>query len=169
MMIRDERTADIDAIRTITTDAFSRMPYSGGTEAAIIDALRDAGALSVSLVAVESDDLVGHIAFSPVAISGITGKWYGLGPVSVRPDRQRIGIGQALIQAGLDRLKALDADGCVVLGDPRYYRRFGFASDPHLRYSVTPPEYFQRLVLNGVAPTGEVAYHAGFNATTPPS
>jgi putative acetyltransferase len=169
MIIRDEHAADIDAIRTITTEAFRPMPYSGGTEAAIIDALRDAGALSVSLVAVEGDGIVGHVAFSPVTISGASDKWYGLGPVSVRPDRQRIGIGQALIRAGLDRLKASKANGCVVLGNPGYYGRFGFASDPHLRYGLAPPEYFQRLVLNGVAPTGEVTYHAGFNAGTPPS
>jgi putative acetyltransferase len=167
MIIRDERTGDIDAIRAITTEAFMRMAYSSGTEAAIIDALRNAGALSISLVAVGGDDIVGHVAFSPVTISGTSGKWYGLGPVSVRPDRQRNGIGGALIRIGLDRLKKLEADGCVVLGDPRYYRRFGFASDPRLRYGAGPSGHFQRLMLNGAAPTGEVTYHAGFDATTP--
>jgi putative acetyltransferase len=169
MIIRDERTSDIDAIRAITTEAFMRMRYSSGTEAAIIDALRDADALSISLVAAKSDGIVGHIAFSPVTISGTLGKWYGLGPVSVRPDRQRNGIGGALIRTGLDRLKELEADGCVVVGNPRYYGRFGFASDPRLRYGAVPPEYFQRLAFNGTAPNGEVAFHVGFNATPPPN
>jgi putative acetyltransferase len=81
----------------------------------------------------------------------------------VRPDRQRQGIGQALVHAGLDGLRAMRAHGCVVLGDPAYYGRFGFVSDPGVYYGDVPPEYFQRLSFGGEAPRGEVSFHGAFN------
>ena len=164
MQIRDERREDHDAIRALTTAAFLDAPHSGGTEAAIVDALRDAGALAVSLVAVEKGRVVGHVAFSAVTIDGKRQGWYGLGPVSVEPARQRGGVGSALIREGLGRLRAMGAGGCVVLGDPAYYGRFGFVSVPALSYPGVPAEYFQRLVLSGDSPAGVVAYHAGFDA-----
>lgn len=165
MQIRPERPEDIDAIRSLTKAAFRDMPYSSQTEAAIVDALRNAGALAISLVAVKESDVVGHVAFSPVTIDGAPGGWYGLGPVSVHPSQQRKGIGTALIHEGLDRLRRMDAHGCVVLGEPSYYSRFGFRNDPHLRYADAPPEYFQCLAFTAPAPKGEVAYHPGFNAS----
>lgn len=164
MEIRPERAEDIDAIRTLTTAAFREMPYSSGTEAAIIDALRQAGALTLSLVAIQDGDVVGHVAFSPVTINGTASGWYGLGPVSVWPDRQGKGIGQALIRDGLDRLRSMKAQGCVVLGDPGYYGRFGFVRDPGLRYGTAPAEYFQRLAFGATIPEGEVAFHPAFDA-----
>lgn len=161
-----ERPEDIDAIREVTTAAFKGMAHSSGTEAAIIDALRTAGALTLSLVALDSDngEIVGHLAFSPVTIqSGIPG-WFGLGPVSVRPGRQGLGIGKQMIESGLAQLREQGASGCVVLGDPHFYIRFGFASDPALRYAGAPPEYFQRIVFKEKPPIGAVAYHRGFDA-----
>lgn len=71
-----------------------------------------------------------------------------------------------LIKEGLDRLATHGAQGCVVLGDPDYYGRFSFRSDHALRYGDVPPDYFQSLVLGGELATGEVTYHAGFEATT---
>jgi putative acetyltransferase len=164
MLICPENGADACAIRALKDAAFRNAPHSSGTEAAIIDALRDAGVLTLSLVAKSEGHIVGHVAFSPVTINGKSGGWFGLGPVSVEPARQRRGIGQALILDGLERLKASGAQGCVLLGDPAYYQRFGFVSDPRLRYGDVPPEYFQRLSFTGVAPSGEVAYHPGFGA-----
>jgi putative acetyltransferase len=165
MEIRFEQSEDLAAIRTLTFAAFGNAPHSTQTEAAIIDALRAAGALTISLVAVDAEVLVGHVAFSPVTINGEVSGWYGLGPVSVRPDRQRKGVGRALIQTGLDHLRAMNAQGCVVLGDPLYYGRFGFISDPNLRYGNVPPEYFQRLALSDEVPKGEVLFHPGFDAS----
>lgn len=120
---------------------------------------------SLSLVTVKDGEIVGHVAFSPITISGEATKWYGLGPVSVWPDQQSKGIGQALIIAGLNRLRGMHAQGCVVLGDPAYYGRFGFVSDPELWYSDVPPEYFQRLSFAEITPKGEVKYHSEFGAT----
>ncbi len=161
--IRDERGTDADAIRAMIAAAFAAMPFSHGTEAAIIAALRAAGGLSVSLVAAEGNAVFGHVAFSPVAIDGASG-WYGLGPLAVRPDRQRRGIGSALVRTGLDRLARAGAKGCVVLGDPGYYARFGFAAHPGLVLPGVQAEYFQALALDGPVPAGTVAFHPAFAA-----
>jgi predicted N-acetyltransferase YhbS len=162
--IRSERPTDVAAIGTIITAAFKSAPHSSGTEARIVEGLRAGQALTVSLVAVDRDEIVGHAAFSPVAIVGARGNWYGLGPVSVRPDRQNRGFGQLLIRAGLERLRLLQVAGCVVLGEPRYYHRFGFESDPALTYGGHPSPYFQRLILGGPPAIGDVAYHSAFEA-----
>lgn len=162
MDIRPERRTDVVAIRELTTSAFKSAAHSSGTEARIIEGLRGAGALTVSLVAVDKYEIVGHVGCSPVTIAPVQGSWYGLGPVSVRPDRQRLGIGQMLIRTGLEQLRNLDAAGCVLLGDPAYYHRFGFESDPALTYRGAPSPYFQRLVLGGPPATGDVSFHPAF-------
>ena len=161
--IYPERPEDAAIIRQVTEAAFAVAEHSDGTEGAIVDALRAAGALSVSLVARRGGERVGHVAFSPVTLDGADLGWYGLGPVSVRPDLHGQGIGGALIRAGLEQLKALGAQGCVVLGDPRYYQRFGFAVDPAIRYDGVPPEDFMALPLGSSTATGQVAYHPAFS------
>ncbi|QOZ31717.1 GNAT family N-acetyltransferase [Bradyrhizobium sp. CCBAU 53421] len=164
MQIRDEHPEDAAAISEITAAAFANAPYSSGTEARIVEALRQAGALTLSLVATSDDgEIFGHVAFSPVQINHSKGRWYGLGPVSVAPDRQRQRIGGALIGEGLIRLAALGAHGCVVLGDPAYYRRFCFLDDRTLTYGGKPSPYFQRLVLKGEPPKGDVSFHPAFD------
>lgn len=163
--IRDELPTDDDAIEAVTTTAFGSAEHSSGTEHAIVRALRDAGQLAVSLVAEEDGRVVGHVAVSPVTIStGSTG-WYGLGPVSVAPDRQGRRIGTTLITRALSELRASGAAGCVVLGEPAYYGRFGFRPEPRLVLPGVPPEYFQAIAFDGGLPAGEVAYHAWFEAT----
>lgn len=169
MEIRVEHATEAAAIDRVTIAAFREAPHSSGTEARIIEGLRTAGALTVSLVAAEAGEIIGHVAFSPVTIAIVPGAaapgaWYGLGPVAVRPDRQGQGVGQALIAAGIRQLHARQAAGCVVLGDPNYYRRFGFESDPALTYGGKPSPYFQRLVIGGPPLQGEVAYHSAFEA-----
>jgi putative acetyltransferase len=101
-------------------------PYSTGTEPRIIDVLRDAGGLTISLVADRRGEVLGHVAFSPVEIDGAPGDWFGLGPVAVAPPFIGLGVGKALIDAGLDRLRRLSAGGCAVLGDPGYCHRYGY-------------------------------------------
>jgi putative acetyltransferase len=162
MIIRTETPADVQAIRSVVAAAFQDAPHSGGNEAAIVDALREAGALAVSLVADEGGAIVGHVAFSPVTVNGQDIGWYGLGPVAVLAGKRRRGIGEALIRAGLTRIEQRCARGCVVLGDPAYYGRFGFRSDPDLRFADVPADYFQRLVIDGEPPKGVVDYHPAF-------
>ena len=162
MEIRPERPGDEDAIGSLIGRAFAMAEHSDGTEAQIVERLRRAKALTVSLVAVEGSEIVGHAAFSPVTIEGGDSGWFGLGPVAVDPRRQGQGIGTHLINRGLERLRERGAAGCVVLGEPAYYGRFGFRADPCLIYAGPPPEYFQALPFDGNLPSGAVAYHPAF-------
>ena len=164
MTIRNEQAQDIEAISRLTEVAFRNEVHSSHTEHFIVNALRRTGQLSISLVAAEHDEILGHVAISPVSISsGVTG-WYGLGPISVRPDRQGKGIGSALMRAALQQLRQQGAAGCVVLGDPAYYGRFGFKAHPGLELPDVPPEYFQALSFTGELPVGVVKYAAAFDA-----
>jgi putative acetyltransferase len=160
--IRAEQSDDAVSIASLVALAFKGVRHSNGNEAQIVDRLRDEGMLTISLVAEEGWDILGHVAFSPVTIEDRTPGWFGLGPVAVTPGRQRHGIGAALIEAGLAKLHQLGAGGCVVLGEPTYYVRFGFAHDPALAYPGPPPKYLQRLVFAGEAPRGRVRYAAAF-------
>jgi len=88
--------------------------------------LRKAGALTISLAAEQDGEIVGHVAVSAVSMSDGSADWYGLGPISVTPERQRKGIGSGLMQAALRLLRERSPAGCVLVGDPAYYARFGF-------------------------------------------
>ena len=164
MVIRDETGADIGAITEVTIAAFENLEISNHTEQFIVEALRAANALPVSLVAELDGRVIGHIAFSPVTISDGTRNWYGLGPVSVSPEYQRKGVGKALIKEGLSRLKNLNAQGCFVVGHPEYYRKFGFRNVPGLVHEGVPQEVFFALFFHGHTPEGTVAFHDGFKA-----
>ena len=98
VVIRDETNADVEAITEVTVDAFETLEISNNTEQFIIMTLRAAKALAVSLVAERDGRVIGHVAFSPVAISDGTPNWYGLGPVSVLPAHHRRGVCSTLIQ-----------------------------------------------------------------------
>lgn len=162
--IRPEQPGDEPIIHRLTKAAFRDMPFSEGDEQHLIDALRRDGDLALSFVAENAERIVGHIAFSRVAISDGTADWYDLGPVSVWPDLHRQGIGSALIRHGIAELRARGAAGIVLLGSPDYYHRFGFRHEPQLQYPGPPPEYFQCLVLRGDLPEGEVTYAPAFRA-----
>jgi len=147
-VIRHECPDDWAAIAALTTAAFAGHPHSDQQEAAIIARLRQRGELSLSLVATEGDGLVGHIAFSPVTLDDGTAGWQGLGPMAVLPALQRRGIGSALVQSGLGYLRQSNARGCVVLGDPAFYQRFGFCPCPQLVLANMPPDYFMALAFD---------------------
>jgi putative acetyltransferase len=165
MHIRDEMPSDEAAIESVIEAAFRDMPYSQQTETFIMAALRRSGALTVSLVAEDAGHIVGQAAFSPVTIDGKPSDWYGAGPISVTPERQRRGIGSALMEEGLGRLHGLGAGGCMLVGDPAWYRRFGFHYEPRLTLPGVPPEVFMILPLGKVVPGGKVAFHPAFAAT----
>jgi putative acetyltransferase len=167
IVIRSETEADLSAITEVTVAAFKTLEISNHTEQFIVEALRAAKALAVSLVAEVDGRVIGHIAFSPVTISDGTKNWYGLGPVSVLPAYQRQGVGKALIQEGLSRLKGIQARGCCLVGHPDYYRKFGFMNMSSLAHEGVPPEVFFALSFDGHAPQGTVAFHDGFKANGP--
>ena len=164
IVIRNETDADVGAIGDVTIAAFETLEISNHTEQFIIAALRAAKALTVSLVAEVDGRVVGHIAFSPVTISDGSPNWYGLGPVSVLPECQRRGIGRALIQEGISRMKNLGARGCCLVGHPEYYRRFGFQNIRGLVHEGVPEEAFFTLSFDGHIPQGIVEFHVGFKA-----
>ncbi len=163
--IRQELPKDIEAIVRITFAAFEGKPYADGTEPLIIERLRKAEALSLSLVAELDKKLVGHVAFSVVTIDGKNKNWYGLGPVSVLPELQKQGIGTKLIKQGLSLIRDKGAKGCVLEGSPIYYQRFGFKTYPALFYEGAPaPEYFMALPFYVDIPQGKVQFHKAFYA-----
>jgi putative acetyltransferase len=162
--LRSETNNDIDAITEVTIAAFQTLEISNHTEQFIIEALRANHALAVSLVAETNGRVIGHIAFSPVAISDGTINWYGLGPVSVLPEYQRKGIGSALIQEGLSRLQDIGAKGCCLVGHPQYYRKFGFENIAELTLEGVPQEVFFAFSFDGHFPQGRVMFNEGFKA-----
>jgi len=164
IVIRNETHDDVCVITEVTIAAFKTLGISKHTEQFIIEALRAAKALTVSLVAEMDGRVIGHIAFSPVTISDGTPNWYGLGPVSVLPEYQRRGIGKALIQEGLLRLRKLSAKGCCLVGHPQYYRKFGFENVTGLVHEGVPQEVFFALSFDGHFPQGDVMFHEGFKA-----
>jgi putative acetyltransferase len=169
IVIRDEIDADAADIVEVTVAAFKTLAVSNHTEQFIIEALRAAKVLTVSLVAELNGKIVGHVAYSPVTIADGTPHWYGLGPLSVLPAYQRQGIGSALIREGLSRLQKLNASGCCLVGHPEYYRRFGFTHIAGLVLEGVPPEVFFALTLIAPPPQGTVHFHAAFMANGPQS
>ena len=149
-MIRHEEVGDAAAIHAVNVAAFERR-----AEADLVDALRAAGRLLLSLVAEEEGTIVGHVAFSPVTIDGPAGRslGIGLGPLAVLPPRQRQGFGSELVRRGISEL-APRRQTMVVLGNPRYYARFGFA--PASRHGLDS-EYNAGDAFMVLAPTGEEA------------
>jgi putative acetyltransferase len=157
--IRDETPRDITVIHDLVAAAFGR-----DEEARLVDRLRAEGDAAISLVACEGERLVGHILFSPMRAPF---RALGLAPVSVLPDRQRAGIGSVLIRAGLARAEAEGWQGVFVLGEPAFYRRFGF--DPDLARGFQSPyagPYLMALPFRGALPatSGSVEYAPAFAA-----
>ena len=139
MIVRREEPQDIAAIRFVNEQAFG-----GSVEAHAIDALRDRGAATLSLVAVIDERVVGHLFFSPVTIESPERSWPGLGlaPLTVLPEYQRQGIGTALMNEGLEECRRLGHERVIVLGHPDYYPRFGFerASRYGVRFEFEAPD-----------------------------
>jgi putative acetyltransferase len=127
-----------------------------------VEALRADGALTVSLVAEVEGKVVVHIAFSPAAINGVHDRWFMVGPVAVLPALQRRGIGTKLVNEGLNVMRAMGAQGCVLVGDPAYYTRFGFRHNPALTLDDVPPEVFLCLPMTESVPHGKVEHHPAF-------
>ena len=152
VLIRRETPADIDAVRAVTEAAFAARP---GGEYQLVDQLRlDEGWIpALSLVATVSDEVVGHVVCTRASVGGA--RALGLGPLSVEPSHQRSGVGKALVHTVLGAADALDEPLVVLLGDPKYYSRFGFRLAAE--YGITPPvaewaPHFQARPLSAYTP-----------------
>jgi putative acetyltransferase len=158
-LIRSEQPRDVAAIQAVHSAAFPTV-----LEAQLVDALRAAGRLTVSLVAEEGGRIVGHVAFSPVTIAAAA-DGLGLGPVAVLPEFQRRGIGGGLITCGLAAAERLGTGFVVVLGEPAYYGRFGFrpAAEWELRDEYGGGPAFQAMELR----PGALAHISGLVCYAP--
>ena len=160
--IRAEAPADVEAVFDVEAAAFGQP-----NEARIVDAIRGTPDEVASLVAVEGDRVVAHVLFSRVRIDGLSrASAVALGPVAVVPDRQGRKIGDALIRRGIDVVRSKAAfDLLFVLGNPRYYARFGFipALDAGFEYAPGMERAFQYMRLR-LWPDGggRVVYHEAF-------
>ena len=163
--IRPEQAGDIAVIAEINRTAFQGHPHSSQNEHLIVDPLRRGGLLALSLVSEIGGEVVGHIAFSEVDISDGASGWFGLAPLAVSKRVRRRGVGSALVRGGLQRLRDRTASGCVVLRDPAFYARFGFATAPAIMIESAPREFFLALPFAGARARGVVTYHRLFYIT----
>jgi putative acetyltransferase len=168
MIVRRERPADHDAVRAVHTAAF-RQPGSDGevVEARLTDDLReDAGYLPhLSLVAVDGDEIVGHVIATRGRLEPLGVPVLGLGPLGVHPDHQKNGVGTALVHALLAVAEAADERLVALLGAPDYYRRFGFVAAADLGITAPDPawgEHFQARHLNAPPVAGAFRYAEPF-------
>ena len=170
LSIRKEIEADIPEIRDVVYRSFLGGDSNGlkkanslPTEHLIVDKLRKANALSLSLVALMGDTIVGYLAFSKVYMTETFCNWYQLGPLCILPEYRGIGIGTSLCKAGIAGIKAMGADGLVVLGNPDFYSRFGFQKNPKVVFGKGYPDNFLSLSFNSVIPTGSVTFEKAFD------
>jgi len=153
--IREEEQKDYDSVRILNDLAFGQ-----SAEGHIVDKLRKACKQTISLVAVSGEKIVGHIFFSPAAITHNEAHIIGMGlaPMAVLPEFQNQGIGSLLVKEGLRRIKETDCPFIIVLGHEHYYPRFGFerASIFGLKaqWEDVPDEAFMVMVLNKTAMAG---------------
>lgn len=158
-IIRDEAERDHDAVRGV-----HRLAFAGEDEARLVDALRQAGDVAVSLVADHGERIVGHILFSRLEAPM---RALALAPLGVRPDHQRRGIGSALVRRGLDRARRGGWAAVFVLGEPAYYERFGFDLDAASGYACAYAGPYFMIKTLGPAPvpgSGLIGYPAPFSA-----
>lgn len=167
MLIRNEHKNDVDRISKIQFAAFNGHPIHAGaapTEHLIVERLRAADALTLSLLAEENGEALGHIAISPTTVGDCNQGWYLLGPVGVIPNKQRQGVGSALIREVLMQLQVKRAKGIVLVGDPEYYTRFGFKNFSGLSYSGVPEQFVLGFSFSDKNPEGEIRAHEAFRS-----
>jgi len=167
MNIRTEKPSDFDKIWSINAEAFETED-----EANLVNALRDSGVSYISLVAEENDELVGHVLFTIVELTGDDAglKLMGLAPMSVVPKQQNKGIGSLLVKAGIKQCVSKDFDAVVVRGHPEYYPKFGFV--PSVKYAISseyevPDDTFMVLELKKDSLRGKqgvIKYHEAFGS-----
>ena len=163
-LIRPECADDYAAIYYVTKRAFAPMPFSDGDEQELIGRFRDAGVLALSLVADMDGSVIGQITLTPAFAADGSPGWFALGPIAVAPEYQNMKIGGKLMEAGIAWLREQDSAGCVLVGNPAYYNRFGFERYPALAPEGEPAEYYQILPLRVKEPSVVVGFHPLFHA-----
>ncbi len=160
--IRVEEPRDIDQIYDVIKRAFAPMPFSDGNDQELPNRFRNAGELRLSLVAVQDDAVVGHVAMTEAQHESGEVGWFALGPIAVEPALQRRGIGSALIAEAKRWMNEINARGCILIGDTNYYPRHGFLPSPDHAPLNEPTEYFMVLAMTGDVPSGRFRFHPLF-------
>jgi putative acetyltransferase len=163
--VRRERPADVPAISSVLTAAFTTADTSVVVEPGLVDELRDSDAWlpALSMVGERDGEVVAHALLSRVIVEPGEVPALVLGPVAVRPADQRTGLGTAVVRAALDAARDSGETLVLVLGEPSYYRRFGFAPAAALTSPYSGSEYWQSLTLDASA-----AEVTGFVVFPPP-
>jgi putative acetyltransferase len=168
MQIREERPDDVSRIAHIQYVAFTGHPlHAKGAqpvEHRIVERLRAAHALTLSLLAEVGKEAVGHIALSPAIVGEARSGWFLLGPVGVLPENRSMGVGAALVRASLERMCDMGAAGVVLVGDPGFYVRLGFANVPGLVYQGVPDRFVLAACFRDAIPQGGIIAHEAFGA-----
>ncbi len=165
MFIKDEQAGDINQISHIQYSAFKGHPILGGAEPVehiLVERLREADGLTFSLLAEENGCQIGHIAISPAKVGDSDSGWFLLGPIGVLPEHQGKGVGSQLIHESLSRLRNQGADGIVLVGEKKFYERFGFDTHPGLQYEGVPSMFVLGLSLSGAPVRGKITAHEAF-------
>lgn len=169
MLLKNEQHKDIERISQIQYAAFKDHPiHAAGAEPVehlIVERLRKANALTLSILAEEKGEAVGHIAISPAVVGRSSQGWYLLGPVGVMPQHQGKGIGSTLIHEALGRMGNMGADGIVLVGDPAFYKRFGFKNVPGITYEGIPGQFILTLPFTNRNTEGAIVAHEAFYPT----
>jgi len=166
MHIRMEEPADIPRIHAV-----NRAAFESAAEAVLVDALRAQAVDVISLVAEDDDHIVGHIMFSPVRLTGADDfRTVALAPMAVTPERQRAGIGSALVRNGLEECRRRGFEAVFVVGHPAYYPRFGFTLASSFgiacEFEVQDEAFMAVELVAGVlrGKTGTIIFHEAFRA-----
>ncbi|ALM52099.1 GNAT family N-acetyltransferase [Halomonas huangheensis] len=167
LKIRPERAADAADIRHLVDQAFAGAAHASGHEARIVESLRDVGVLTswvAEIIEQRGSRLVGQLSLSPVSIGAVDAGWFGLGPIAVAPAHQRQGIGARMVDTALEHLRHIGASGCVLVGDPGWYQRFGFRTATGMLFADVPAEYLLVWPRREEWPHGQLNYHPAFMA-----
>lgn len=160
--VRPETEGDEGSIGEVIAAAFADASHTDGDEAALVERLRAAGDLALSLVAEDEEGIIGHIAFSPLTVGGSSEGWMQLAPLSVVKQWRGEGVARSLIVRGIAELRERGAGGIGVLGEPALYEKFGFGEAPGMILPADQQPFYRALVLHGERPRGEVRYAEGF-------
>lgn len=167
MIIRHQKPEETEQIAKLIYNSFLGLHMLKDPSAPVEDkvylALLESGKLTLSIVALIDDVIVGHVAFSPIVITNENDQWYGLGPVCVEIEHRKRGIGSKIIKQGIEEIKAMGGAGVVLVGEPAYYNRFGFYSVENLEYPNVPSKYVLVLSFSDKKPTGTVLFDKAFD------
>lgn len=164
LTIRPERREDHQAIHDVTQRAFAQVPYADGDEQLLPDRFRRHGALACCLVAEQNGEVVGQVTLTHARAADGSPGWFTLGPIAVDPPCQSQGIGGQLINAAIIWMRGQQGSGCILLGNPAYYSRFGWQPCPGLAPEGIPADYFQVLPFGMVEPMAVFAFDPLFFA-----